>query len=122
MEIHSRYFDVHSATLSVDARFVGLRRFLHERPVASGAFGIALTALSMFVLAAVFGRRIMTHVVRLLTPLFAMLLNYIFVRIRFQYREIVAMPNANADNSPALGSNRGEGVVDNRYSIDNVLG
>ena len=65
VEIHSRNFDVHSATLTVDARFVGLRRLLHERPIASGALGIAITALSMFVLAAVFGRRIMSHAVRL---------------------------------------------------------
>ena len=71
VEIHSRYFDVQSATLSVDTHFVGLRRFLHERPVASGALGIALTALSMVVLVAVFGRRIMTHVVRFVTPLLA---------------------------------------------------
>ena len=64
VELHSRYFDVHTATLTVDTRFVGLRRFLHERPMASGALGIAFAALSMFVLVAVFGRRIMTHVVR----------------------------------------------------------
>ena len=63
VELHSRYFDVHTATLSVDTHFVGLRRFLHDRPIASGALGIALTALSMVVLVAVFGRRIMTHVV-----------------------------------------------------------
>ena len=65
VEIHSRHFDVHSAALSVDARFVGLRRLLHEWPVASGVFGLAFTALSVAALLAVLGRRVMTDVVRL---------------------------------------------------------
>ena len=111
VEIHSRYFDVHSAALTVDAHFVGLRRFLHERPVASGALGVAFTALSMAVLVAVFGRRIVTHVVRLVAPLFAILLKN--VTIRFQYREITAVPNAR-NHSSALGSRREERVVDIR--------
>jgi hypothetical protein len=64
LEIHSRFFEVESASLCVSARFVGLRQFLYHHPVLSGLIGIAITAVTMLAVLGVYGGRVVKSGVR----------------------------------------------------------